>query len=363
MITLLHSRHRDWGLRMGRYKSTAHYRVTLSDGVAFAVGPGQTLLQGALAAGLDWPNGCRVGLCGSCRCRVTSGRVRALTSFAPALNPQDEQQGHVLACRSELESDLQVDSDQLFAGLTSEDADVEGTITCTELLTPLVMLVEVVLDQPHARGYAAGQYARLEIPGAVGPRCFSFASACRGDGRLRFFVRLFPGGQLGDWLTAADRSGHPVRVSRPLGHFVLRDSPRPALFFAGGTGLAPVLAMLEELASRPEAEHPAVRVAWAARDRQHLFHRRYLDAIVDRWAFGTPIEFVSVLSREPRPSSWRGLRGHFFDHLPLLTAGFEQADVYVCGPPGLVDATQLFLVKAGFPASRIAADRFLPSIG
>jgi NAD(P)H-flavin reductase len=348
---------------MPQFKSTAHRHVALSDGTRFEVAPGQTLLQGALAAGLEWPNGCRVGLCGSCRCRVTAGRVRPLTSFSAALNAQDQQQGFVLACRSELETDLSVDTGRLFAGPAPEDADLDGVITRTAQLTALVLLVEVALDRPHARGYAAGQYARLEIPGAVPPRCFSFASACAGDGRLRFFVRLFEGGRLGEWLTAGDRLGHRVRVSRPLGHFVLRHTHRPVLFFAGGTGLAPVLAMLEELASRPETEHPPVRVAYAARDQHHLFHRRYLDPVVDRWAIGTPLEFVNVLSREPRPSSWRGLRGHFFDHLPLLTAGFEQADAYLCGPPGLVDATQLFLIKHGVAPDRISGDRFLPSFG
>lgn len=352
---------------MSRFKATAHHhhhhQVVLSDGTQFEVAPGQTLLQGALAAGLDWPNGCRVGLCGSCRCVVRSGRVRALTSFAGVLDERDQQRGHVLACRSALETDLTVDSAQLFAGLAPEDADIDATVTRVERLTPLVLLLEVALDRPHARGYAAGQYARLEVPGVVPARCFSFAGACRGDGRLRFFVRHFPEGKLGDWLAGADRRGARLRVSRPLGHCVLRETPGPLLFFAGGTGLAPVLAMLEELASRPAAEQPAVRVAYAARDQQHLFHRRYLEPIVDRWAAGTAIDFVSVLSREPRPSGWRGLRGYFFDHLPLLTAGFEQADAHLCGPPGLVDATQLFLVKSGFAPSRISSDRFLPSLG
>lgn len=348
---------------MTQFRSSATRRVVLSDGTAFDVGPEQTLLQGALAAGLDWPNGCRVGLCGSCRCVVRSGKVRALTSFSGVLDAQDQAQGHVLACRSALDSDLTVDSAQLFAGRTAQDADIDGTVSRVEALTPLVSLVEVTLDVPHARAYAAGQYARLEVPGVVSPRCFSFANACGGHGQLRFFVRLFPGGQLGDWLAAGNRLGARVRVSRPLGHFILRDTHRPALFFAGGTGLAPVLAMLEELAARPAVEQPAVRVAFAARDQQHLFYRRYLDPIVDRWAVGTRLDFINVLSREPRPSSWRGLRGHFFDHLPLLTAGFEQADAYLCGPPGLVDATQLFLIKAGFSPSRISADRFLPSFG
>ena len=75
----------------------------------------------------------------------------------------------------------------------------------------------------------------------------------------------------------------------------------------------------------------------------------------------TPIDFISVLSREPRPSSWKGLRGHFFEHLATLTAGFEHADAYLCGPPGLVDAMQFYLIKRGYERSRISADRFLPS--
>lgn len=342
-------------------RQVAAHTVTLSDGTRFAVTAGQTLLQAALAAGLEWPNGCRVGLCGSCRCRVITGKVRALTDFGDVISSQDQAQGHVLACRCHVQSALTVASEYLFDGLAPDEADIDATVTRVERVTPLVLLLEVRLDKPHPNGYSGGQYARLEVPGVVPARCFSFASACRGDGELRFFVREFPGGRLGEWLTAVDRVGARLRVSRPLGHFVLRDQKRPALFFAGGTGLAPVLAMLEELASLPSMEQPPVRVVFAARDQQHLFHRDYLEPIVNRWAFGTPIEFVGVLSREPRPSNWKGLRGYFYEHLPTLTTGFEQADAYLCGPPGLVDAMQLYLLRQGFDKDRISADRFLPS--
>ncbi len=346
---------------MAHPRPPARHQVSLSDGTRFDVAPGQTLLQGALAAGLDWPNGCRVGLCGSCRCRVTSGQVTRLTDFSDVISAADLAQGHVLACRCQLDSAISVESDHLFDGLGPDEADIDATITRVEPVTPLVLALEVRLDRPHPNGYSGGQYARLEVPGEVAPRCFSFAGACRGDGELRFFVRVFEGGRFGEWLGGADRVGESIRVSRPLGHFVLRERFRPALFFAGGTGLAPVLAMLEELASRPAAEQPPVRVVFAARDRQHLFHQPYLEPIVDRWAFGTPIDFITVLSREPRPSGWKGLRGHFFEHLALVTAGFGKADAYLCGPPGLVDAMQLYLIKQGHDPSRISADRFLPS--
>ena len=267
----------------------------------------------------------------------------------------------MLLVAAELESAIDVSSDELYGRLAPDDADIDATITHIDWVTPLVQLIEVELDHPHPHGYAGGQYTRLEVPGVVPPRCFSFANACRGDGRLRFLVRVFPGGRLGEWLSQEDRCGQRLRVGRPLGHFLFRDHHRPALFFAGGTGLAPILAMLEELASLPAAQHPQVRVVFAARDQQHLFHRRFLEPIVNRWAIGTSIDFVSVLSREPRPSSWKGLRGHFFEHLALLTAGFENADTYLCGPPGLVDAMKFYLVKRGFDRTRISADRFLPS--
>ncbi|ESQ08953.1 MAG TPA: hypothetical protein DDY14_03050 [Chromatiaceae bacterium] len=346
---------------MTHSRSLSHHRVTLSDGTQFDVAPGQTLLQAALSAGLEWPNGCRVGLCGSCRCKITSGQVKALTDFSDVISQADLTQGHVLACRCQLESAIDVSSDELYGRLAPDDADIDATITHIDWVTPLVQLIEVELDHPHPHGYAGGQYTRLEVPGVVPPRCFSFANACRGDGRLRFLVRVFPGGRLGEWLSQEDRCGQRLRVGRPLGHFLFRDHHRPALFFAGGTGLAPILAMLEELASLPAAQHPQVRVVFAARDQQHLFHRRFLEPIVNRWAIGTSIDFVSVLSREPRPSSWKGLRGHFFEHLALLTAGFENADTYLCGPPGLVDAMKFYLVKRGFDRTRISADRFLPS--
>lgn len=216
---------------MTHSRSLSHHRVTLSDGTQFDVAPGQTLLQAALSAGLEWPNGCRVGLCGSCRCKITSGQVKALTDFSDVISQADLTQGHVLACRCQLESAIDVSSDELYGRLAPDDADIDATITHIDWVTPLVQLIEVELDHPHPHGYAGGQYTRLEVPGVVPPRCFSFANACRGDGRLRFLVRVFPGGRLGEWLSQEDRCGQRLRVGRPLGHFLFRDHHRPALFF------------------------------------------------------------------------------------------------------------------------------------
>ena len=341
---------------------SSHHTVTLPDGrggqIRFPVAPRQTLLQAALAAGLNWPSGCRVGICGSCRCRVDAGRVRALADFSRVLDGRQVAGGYVLACRSLVETDLRVGAEHLLPDSAQACRAAQARITLARQVSPTVMLLGARLDRPLESGYEAGQYTRLSVPGRVPPRCFSFATACRGDRELLFHVRLFPGGRLGGWLTGADRRGDTLQVDPPLGEFVLRERRRPLLFMAGGTGLAPVLAMLEELAADP-LHAPPVRLVYAARDRAHLYAEAEVRALARRWPAATPFSYLPVLSREPAGGPWAGLRGHVFDHLGQVCAGFDDADVYLCGPPGLVDALELFLIKRGTPRDRLHADRFL----
>ncbi|MDX1653848.1 MAG: 2Fe-2S iron-sulfur cluster binding domain-containing protein [Candidatus Competibacteraceae bacterium] len=320
----------------------------------FAIAPRQTLLDAALAAGIPWHSGCRVGLCGSCRCRVEKGRVRALTDFSRVLDAQSLERGYVLACRSVAESDLTVAPDQLIG--IAQQADHPAIVATCRPLAPTVLELELELEQPLERGYRAGQYARLEVPGQVPGRCFSFAGACRGDTRLRFLVRVFPGGKFSDWLVGTDRRGQSLTVSRPLGEFTLAEDDRPVLLICAGTGLAPAMAMVEELVGDPR-RRPPLRLVYAARDRDYLYWQERLEALGRDWP--QPFEFVPVLSREAPDSGWTGLRGHVHDHLESLTSGFTDARAYLCGPAGLVDFVELSLVKLGWPRTSIRADRFL----
>ena len=100
-------------------------------------------------------------------------------------------------------------------------------------------------------------------------------------------------------------------------------------------------------------------VVYAARDQAHL----YAAGLVEDFArhFADLLHFVPVLSREPLDSSWSGRRGHLFEHLPDVLARAGAAHAFLSGPPGLVDATELALLKAGWSRARITIDRFLPA--
>lgn len=81
---------------------------TGSDVMNVTVEKGQTLLNAALESGINWPHKCKVGSCGSCSARIVSGKIKAQIDFAYVLSPEALKAGYVLACQSELRSDITV---------------------------------------------------------------------------------------------------------------------------------------------------------------------------------------------------------------------------------------------------------------
>ncbi|MEM7465924.1 MAG: 2Fe-2S iron-sulfur cluster binding domain-containing protein [Pseudomonadota bacterium] len=339
----------------GLRSHTAH----VQEGRPFEVPAKSTLLMAAHAAGIDWPYGCRVGLCGQCRCKLLHGQVSPLGDMSMTLDQSSIEQGYILACRSLLDSNILILPPD---NQSAESDEMSGKILSTNLQTAEIMTVHIQLDQPMRTAYFAGQYARLSVPDVVPPRCFSFGTACRGDGVIEFHVRLFPDGQLASWLRETDRSGEGVTLSQPLGEIGLRNAEhgQPLLFVAGGTGVSPILAMIEELACLGEAP-PAVTFVYAARDQAHLYVTDQLKQLRSQWRGTDRFKFIPILSREAPSSDWQGLRGHIFDHLDEIIEENSANHAFLCGPPGLVDATELTLLKGGWDRARISADRFLPA--
>ena len=81
----------------------------LQSNINFEVLPRTTLLSSALSEGIDWPHRCKVGSCGTCKCRVVSGKVKPNIDFSYTLNQEELDKGFILACQSELISDIEVE--------------------------------------------------------------------------------------------------------------------------------------------------------------------------------------------------------------------------------------------------------------
>lgn len=313
------------------------------DGRDVSVQPGETLLQAALRAGVDVPNRCRVGGCGACRCRVTSGEVIEFTETGYLLNAEELDRNTVLACQSAPVGPVTVEIDR--------PDTTPGQVRSQERVTPDITRLEVQLDRPIA--YRAGQFVPVRIDGLPGvTRSYSFASPPRADGVASFFIRHVPGGQLSGLVHETDLVGRRVALGAPSGGFTLRAGRAPLLFIAGGSGLAPILAMLEA-GAEAGVDRPAV-LLFGARTQRDLYAQAELADLVERWKGGLTV--IPVLSRAADDPDWRGARGRVTDHVADHVA--PGAHAYLCGSPGLVDAVDARLRASGVPAAHIHADRF-----
>lgn len=327
-------------------------------GIDVAVSSSQSVLQAALEAGVDFPHSCKVGTCMACRCRLRSGKVKAIRDFSYVLSAEELKAGYILACQAKVAPGervvVEVDVQERrphFPLITTR-----GIIAAQVPLTHDIVELHVALDQPMQ--YAAGQYAMLRAAHLGRAREYSFAAAPSegGNREVEFFVRLTPGGEFTGWLFERPRVGEVLEVSGPAGDFWLRSADAPLLFVAGGSGLAPVLAVLEA-AARVGVRRDAV-VLFGARTQRDLYKLDEIAAISARWA--ASFRFLPVLSHEPPDSDWAGARGLVTDFLTAAQVpDLASRHAYLCGPPGMIDAAIGALVAAGVATAHIHYDKFL----
>ena len=230
-------------------KPTSHGARIVPANVELRVGSKETLLQAALNQGIPFPHDCRAGGCGACKCRLVKGKVKELTDKSYLLSAEELRENYVLACQSIPQSDIEVDVQLRDAATLADVRQSVARIACMEPLTHDIL--HVTLELEHALAFTPGQYCELspKVGSAAGvTRSYSFANVPDANGTSRsaeFFIRQVPGGRFTEWLFGEAKIGDSLDVNAPFGEFVLRDSSAPILAVAGGSGLAPVLSMLE----------------------------------------------------------------------------------------------------------------------
>jgi p-cymene monooxygenase electron transfer component len=325
-------------------------------GTRFEVPAGKTILEAALAAGIAFPHDCTVGTCGTCKSRLTVGRVSALSEFAYTLSQQELAANFILPCQSMPRDALVQIEVEVLSQRTDSHERYEGRIVATVPLTHDILQIHVELDRPIR--YIAGQYANVDSPDGGRVRSYSFAAPSPPDGsrEVTFCVRKVPGGVFTEALFANRLAGVALQIDGPHGAFHLRNGRGPIVCVAGGSGLPPILSMLEEAASRA-VTRPGV-LLFGARSMRDLYAIERIDAITSRWA--ARFVFLPVLSHELGDSAWSGARGLVTEYIADVLPGVDWATVqgYLCGPPGMIDVAIAALTAHGVGLNSIFYDKF-----
>lgn len=344
----------------GKKPSSHGVRITPAN-AEFRAAPKETLLQAALNQGIAFPHDCRAGGCGTCKCRLVKGKVKELTDKSYLLSAEELRDNYVLACQSVPRSDVEVEVELRDAATIAPTGQSAARIT---RLAPLTHdIVRLTVEFEHALAFTPGQYCELaaqhgSAAGVV--RRYSFANVPDADGTSRhaeFFVRKVPGGRFTEWLFNEAKVGDPLDVTAAFGDFMLREASSPMLCIAGGSGLAPVLSLLQG-AQQSLRKPREVTLVFGARTQQDLYMLDAIEALRREWP--VRFDFIPVLADEPAGSGWTGRRGMIADHLAEAVVGSLGAQqAYLCGPPGMIDSCVRLLKDAGLPGSEIYFDKFL----
>ncbi len=321
------------------------YQIALNfeDGVTrFIEAAGhETVADAAYRQGINIPLDCRDGACGTCKCKAESGRYDLGDNFIEdALSEDEISEGYVLTCQMRAESDCVIRIPASSQLCKTEQASFEAAISDVRQLSASTIALSIKGESLSRLAFLPGQYVNLKVPGSEQSRAYSFSSLQK-DGEVSFLIRNVPGGLMSSFLTNLAKAGDSMTLAGPLGSFYLRPIQRPLLLLAGGTGLAPFTAMLEKIAEQG-SEHPLHLIYGVTNDFDlvELDRLQALAARIPNFTFSACVA---------NPDSQYPQKGYVTQHIEPRHLNDGDVDVYLCGPPPMVEAVSQYVREQALP--------------
>jgi ferredoxin-NADP reductase/ferredoxin len=318
---------------------------------------GEFVLDAALRQGVPLVYQCRSGSCSTCIAQLIAGNIEMAPERATSLLAAEAAEGKRLLCTSYARADSEVRLHYPAALIYgSRVRTLQSVIAALEWPAPTVARLSLELLDEDEFTFQTGQYVRLKIPGAAEWRSYSMASTGRELPRMDFLVRILNGGLVSEYLRNDCRPGDEITIQGPMGAFILHSGRAPHIFIAGGTGLAPILAMLDEIRYRPGPRPPILLSFGCANERQ-FFYRDEVE--LRQWWMP---ELRVILSADQVDNKGSGL----LQGTPVAALEREQISdprtaAYICGPPPMIQAARRRLIEMGVSPELIYAEQFVAS--
>lgn len=203
---------------------------------------------------------------------------------------------------------------------------MQGYVLSYQDVAADIRILTIQLPKGTPFAYRPGQYVEIMVHGEFSPRHFSIANAPRADNTIDIHVRN-TGGAVSHFLCSEIREAHPVTLSNPMGNMYLRTHDRTIVMIAGGTGIAPFLAMIEQAG----AIHP-MHLYWGMDDAEQFYIKPHI----------TGLSVTTCHDQYPVDA--------------YLQNPINGADIYLSGPPVMVTESRVKLLAAGVEPSNIIHD-------
>lgn len=332
-------------------------------GLDMEVEEGENILDAAFRQGIALPHGCKNGQCSSCKAVILGEADHDMLRYSTfALNDTEKDQGLTLLCRMQPYEDCTVELINYDEHLLKHAVPVrqfEATVTASEKLTSDMWHLVLDLNSDEGLTFFAGQYVDITLPKFEITRSFSMANTPSNGKRLEFIIKSYSDGRFSSKLADGGvQVGDVVNIEGPYGSCVRHEDETGTMYLiGGGSGMAPLLAILRDLVE--SGEQRPVRFFYGARTQADLF---YNELIADLGAQLDDFSYIPALSDAEDDIDWQGEKGFVHDvvrsYMDDNPPDEDEDEVYACGPPQMVDALTPVLFVHDIDEDKIHYDRF-----
>ena len=300
----------------------------------------QTILDAALADGLMLKHSCRTGTCGTCKGKIISGEVEHGDSPLDVLSLEERLQGMALFCCAKAKSDLVIEAPEVTELRGISIQQMGARVASIDKVSHDVAILKLMLAPGATFGYFPGQYMQVLLKDGS-RRSYSMATCTAQGNQLELHIRHKPEGVFSGHVFTALQPKAVLRIEGPFGSFYLRNTDRPIILLASGTGFAPIQAILEQLRARGDNRRP-VYLYWGGRRREDLYRHEQLLAWESEMSW---LRYTPVLSEPTQACDWQGATGFVHRQVFKDFQALKDFEVYACGAPIVVDSARREYVR------------------
>jgi Na+-transporting NADH:ubiquinone oxidoreductase subunit F len=293
------------------------------------------------------------GTCGYCKVKVLEGGGPLLPTEEPFLTAEEIASNTRLSCQVKIRGPIRLEIPPEMLAVKQFSA------TCIDILelTYDTRQFRFKLDDPTQIDFVAGQYVQLVCPKYERSdedvqRAYSISSDPLKKGEIELIIRLVPEGICTTWLFQYLKVGDPVKLNGPFGEFRLAETDAPMIMIAGGSGMAPMKSILHHM-KNTTCQKKALYF-FGGRSPKDVF---MLDEMRQFEQDLPNFEFIPVVNgAEGEP--WEGEVGLVTEAVQRRFDSFPEGEAYLCGSPGMINASIKTLNQLGIPEDKIYYDSF-----
>jgi CDP-4-dehydro-6-deoxyglucose reductase len=328
----------------------AHVTVQPGGHDFFIDGP-DSILEGALRAGIPMNYGCSGGNCGLCKAKLVSGQIKKTRFHDYVRTEADKRDNLFLMCSNTALTDLVIEASIAGGVQDIPFQQISTTVKSVSDLTADMALLHLQTPRTNRLRFLAGQSVALVLGKSLKAE-LAIASCPCDDRNILFHVQRIPGNLFSDYVFNRLKNRDVVDIEGPSGEFILHEkTSRPLYFIAYDTGFAPIKSLIEHAMSLDSAE--SIHLYWVASNESKFYlpnvGRAWADALDNFYYTQIAANFDLANPAGTRQESLKTLLQGILQQHPDMS----EADIYIAGPQSANEITEQFFLDLGLPKIRV----------